>query len=61
MSATFADPRDANFVASANQDHSSTLAADYAHLGIRTNRTDAHDAPDPVGPTDRTTDPEQRP
>ena len=33
MSATFADPRDANFVASANQAHSRTLAADYAHLG----------------------------
>ena len=33
MSAPFADPRDANYIASANQPHAATLAADYAHLG----------------------------
>jgi L-rhamnose isomerase/sugar isomerase len=33
MSAPFADPRDANYVASVNQPHAATLAADYAHLG----------------------------
>jgi L-rhamnose isomerase / sugar isomerase len=33
MSAPFADPRDANYVASANQPHAATLAADYAYLG----------------------------
>jgi len=33
MSASFADPRDANFIASANQPHASALAADYAQLG----------------------------
>jgi L-rhamnose isomerase/sugar isomerase len=33
MSAPFADPRDANYVASANQPLAATLAADYAHLG----------------------------
>ena len=33
MSAPFADPRDANYIASANQPHAAPLAADYAHLG----------------------------
>ena len=29
----YADPRDANYIAAANQPHASALAADYAHLG----------------------------
>ena len=29
----YADPRDANYIASANQPHSSALASDYAALG----------------------------
>jgi L-rhamnose isomerase / sugar isomerase len=29
----YADPRDANYIASANQSHAPALAADYAHLG----------------------------
>jgi L-rhamnose isomerase/sugar isomerase len=33
MTLSFADPRDANYVASANQPHLADLAADYAHLG----------------------------
>ena len=33
MSAPFADPRDANYIASANQSHMAALAADYTHLG----------------------------
>jgi L-rhamnose isomerase/sugar isomerase len=31
----FADPRDANYIASANQPHAANLAADYAHLGAQ--------------------------
>ncbi len=35
MSAAFADPRDANFIASANQPLAADLAADYANLGAQ--------------------------
>ncbi len=35
MSASFADPRDANYIASSNQPHAAALAADYAHLGTQ--------------------------
>ncbi len=35
MSAAFADPRDANFIASANQPLAADLAADYASLGAQ--------------------------
>ncbi len=35
MSAAFADPRDANFIASANQPLAADLAADYANLGTQ--------------------------
>src|SRR5688572_10778203 len=38
MSASFADPRDANYIASANQPHAAALAADYAHLGSQLER-----------------------
>src|SRR5687768_2288208 len=38
MSATFADPRDANYIASANQPQLAHLAADYAHLGAQLER-----------------------
>jgi L-rhamnose isomerase / sugar isomerase len=31
----YADPRDANFIASANQSHAAALSADYAHLGAQ--------------------------
>jgi L-rhamnose isomerase/sugar isomerase len=31
----FADPRDASYIASANQPHAAALAADYAHLGAQ--------------------------
>jgi L-rhamnose isomerase/sugar isomerase len=34
----FADPRDANNIASANQPHAAALAADYAHLGTQLER-----------------------
>ncbi len=34
----FADPRDANYIASANQPHAATLASDYAHLGAQLER-----------------------
>jgi L-rhamnose isomerase/sugar isomerase len=35
MSSAFADPRDANFIASANQPLAANLATDYAHLGAQ--------------------------
>ncbi len=35
MSTAFADPRDADFIASANQPLAANLAADYAHLGAQ--------------------------
>src|SRR5688572_18277303 len=35
MSAPFADPRDANYIASANQSHMAALSADYTHLGTQ--------------------------
>jgi L-rhamnose isomerase/sugar isomerase len=38
MSASFPDPRDANFIASANQPLTAALAADYAHLGAQLER-----------------------
>jgi L-rhamnose isomerase/sugar isomerase len=31
----YADPRDANYIASANQSHAAVLAADYTHLGTQ--------------------------
>jgi L-rhamnose isomerase / sugar isomerase len=34
----FADPRDASYIASANQPHAAALAADYAHLGAQLER-----------------------
>jgi L-rhamnose isomerase / sugar isomerase len=34
----YADPRDASYIASANQPHAATLAADYAHLGEQLER-----------------------
>jgi L-rhamnose isomerase / sugar isomerase len=34
----YADPRDANYIASANQPHAASLAADYAHLGAQLER-----------------------
>src|ERR1044071_10383602 len=34
----YADPRDAGYIASANQPHSAALAADYAHLGAQLER-----------------------
>jgi L-rhamnose isomerase/sugar isomerase len=34
----YADPRDASFIASANQPHAAMLAADYAHLGAQLER-----------------------
>ena len=34
----FADPRDANYIASANQPHAAALVADYAHLGTQLER-----------------------
>ena len=34
----FADPRDANYIASANKSHASALAADYAALGTQLQR-----------------------
>lgn len=38
MSARSADPRDANYIASANEPHAAALAADYAHLGAQLQR-----------------------
>src|ERR1700741_204958 len=38
MAETFADPRDANYIASANQPQTAALAADYAHLGAQLER-----------------------
>ncbi|MEO6080375.1 MAG: L-rhamnose catabolism isomerase [Steroidobacteraceae bacterium] len=35
MSASFADPRDANYIASANQSHAAVLSADFANLGTQ--------------------------
>ena len=34
----FADPRDANYIASANEPHASALAADYTALGVQLQR-----------------------
>ncbi|HTU65214.1 MAG TPA: L-rhamnose catabolism isomerase [Steroidobacteraceae bacterium] len=34
----YADPRDASFIASANQPHAAALSADYAHLGAQLER-----------------------
>jgi L-rhamnose isomerase/sugar isomerase len=34
----YADPRDASYIASANQPHADTLATDYAHLGAQLER-----------------------
>jgi L-rhamnose isomerase / sugar isomerase len=34
----YADPRDAGYIASANQTHAAALAADYAHLGAQLER-----------------------
>ena len=34
----YADPRDAGFIASANQPQAAALAADYAHLGAQLER-----------------------
>ena len=38
MSKGFADPRDASYIASANQPHAAALAADYTALGIQLER-----------------------
>ena len=38
MSKAFADPRDANYIASANQPHAAALASDYTALGIQLER-----------------------
>ena len=35
---SFADPRDANYIASANKSHASALATDYAALGAQLQR-----------------------
>ena len=35
---TYADPRDANYIASANKPHAAALAADYAALGAQLER-----------------------
>jgi L-rhamnose isomerase/sugar isomerase len=35
---TYADPRDASYIASANQPHASALASDYAALGAQLER-----------------------
>ena len=34
----FADPRDANYIASANKPHAATLATDYTALGVQLQR-----------------------
>jgi L-rhamnose isomerase/sugar isomerase len=38
MSKGFADPRDANYIASANQPQASTVSSDYTALGIQLER-----------------------
>ena len=42
MTLSFADPRDANYIASANQPALAELAADYAHLGEQLARRGVH-------------------
>ena len=35
---SFADPRDANYIASANKPHAAVLATDYTALGVQLQR-----------------------